>query len=168
VRIGTDTRQPSWHAPDCVAARPTPCCGTATVPAVPDIVGLHHVSLPASDCLIGSDWYERVLGFSRVLVEEEEDDVTTVALQHQSDVLLYLRRDRRGADALGMAQHGPAVSFRVRSREDLDAWDERLTALGVDHSAPRQAHLGWAIDIAGPDGLLIQLHTYERLSADPD
>ncbi len=136
---------------------------------MPDIVGLHHLSLPASDCVASSDWYERVLGFSRVLVEEDEDAVTTVALQHDCDVLLYLRLDRRGIETVDeAAPHGPALSFRVHSRRDLDAWDERLTALGVEHSVPRQVHLGWAIDFAGPDGLLIQLHTHERISADPD
>jgi glyoxylase I family protein len=136
---------------------------------MPDLVGLHHVSLPASDCVTSSDWYERVLGFSRILVEEEENAVTTVALQHQCDVLLYLRLDRRCLEYFGRtAHHGPALSFRVPSREDLDAWDQRLTGLGVEHSAPRQVHLGWAVDIAGPDGLLIQLHTLERLSTDPD
>jgi catechol 2,3-dioxygenase-like lactoylglutathione lyase family enzyme len=135
---------------------------------MPDIVGLHHVSLPASDCVVSSDWYERVLGFSRVLVEEEEDAVTTVALQHDCDVLLYLRRDSRSAEALRTAQPGPALSFRVPSRDDLDAWDRHLATLGVRHSAPHQVHLGWAVDIEGPDALHIQLHTHERLSADPD
>jgi glyoxylase I family protein len=136
---------------------------------MPDIVGLHHLSLPASDCVLSSDWYERVLGFSRVLVEEEEDAVTTVALQHDCGVLLYLRLDRRGIEGPnGRAHHGPALSFSVRGRADLDAWDEWLTTLGVGHSRPRQVHLGWAVDIDGPDGLLIQLHTQERLSADPD
>jgi catechol 2,3-dioxygenase-like lactoylglutathione lyase family enzyme len=136
---------------------------------VADIVGLHHLSLPASDCVISSDWYERVLGFSRVLIEEEEDVVSTVAVQHDCDVLIYLRLDRRGIQAAdGTADHGPALSFRVPSRADLDSWDERLTTLGVEHSAPHEVHLGWAVDVAGPDGLLIQLHTRERLSADPD
>ncbi len=68
----------------------------------------------------------------------------------------------------GTGYHGPALSFRLPSGRDLDAWDIWLTALGVDHSAPRQVHLGWAVDIDGPDGLLIQLHTHERLSGDPD
>jgi glyoxylase I family protein len=144
-------------------------CATFTVPAMPDIVGLHHVSLPASDCVLSSDWYERVLGFSRVLVEEEEDAVTTVVLQHSCGVMIYLRLDRRGVRPVDSgAYYRPALSFRVPSRSDLDAWDERLTALGVEHSAPRPAHLGWAVDIEGPDSLLIQLHTRERLSADPD
>ena len=136
---------------------------------MPDILGLHHLSLPASDCVLSSDWYERVLGFSRVLVEEEEDTVTTVALQHTCEVMLYLRLDRRGTNAMNSgACHGPFLSFSVRSRRDLDDWSEWLTAQGVEHSAPREVHLGWAVDIEGPDDLLIQLHTHERLSADPD
>jgi glyoxylase I family protein len=136
---------------------------------MPEIDGLHHLSLPTSDCLVSSDWYERVLGFSRVLIAEEEAVVTTVALQHQCNVLLYLRLGRRENGAVDRtALHGFALSFLVPSRDDLDSWDERLTALGVDHSPPRQVHLGWALDLTGPDGMLIQLHTREPLSGDPD
>jgi hypothetical protein len=45
-------------------------------------------------------------------------------------------------------------------------WDNRLTELGAEHSSPRQAHLGWALDVIDPSGLRIQLHTREVLSAD--
>ena len=45
-------------------------------------------------------------------------------------------------------------------------WDERLAELGAQHSGPRQAHLGWALDVIDPSGLRIQLHTYEAISAD--
>ncbi len=38
----------------------------------PRLTGLHHVSVPTSDPLAGSDWYVRVFGFTRVLVEEQE------------------------------------------------------------------------------------------------
>ena len=33
-------------------------------------------------------------------------------------------------------------------------------------SSPRQAHLGWALDMTDPSGLRLQLHTYEAISAD--
>jgi hypothetical protein len=58
------------------------------------------------------------------------------------------------------------LSFRVASRVDLVAWDKRLAGLGAEHSGPRQAHLGWALDVIDPSGLRIQLHTYETISAD--
>ena len=58
------------------------------------------------------------------------------------------------------------LSFRVASRADLVAWDKRLAELETEHSGPRQAHLGWALDLIDPSGLRIQLHTYETITAD--
>jgi catechol 2,3-dioxygenase-like lactoylglutathione lyase family enzyme len=132
---------------------------------MPHITGLHHVSLPAADVAHSSDWYERVLGFVPVLMEEDEDSVTMIVLEHQCGVLLYVRL-ARGQIPAGTAVGGEAVSFLVDSRDDLISWHQRLTELGVEHSGPRDAHLGWALDIAGPDGLRIELHTREELSAD--
>jgi catechol 2,3-dioxygenase-like lactoylglutathione lyase family enzyme len=132
---------------------------------MPQITGLHHVSLPTADVARSSDWFERVLGFVPVLMEEEEEAVTMIVLQHQCRVLLYLRLAQTPIPA-GSASGGAAVSFLVDSRDDLMAWQRRLTDLGVEHSGPRDAHLGWAVDIAGPDGLRIELHTHEELSAD--
>jgi catechol 2,3-dioxygenase-like lactoylglutathione lyase family enzyme len=131
------------------------------------ICGFHHVSLPASDLDRSGDWYERVFGFRRVLIEEDEDGVTMVMLEHPEGMLLCLHQ----SPDLGRTWHslGNAIavlSFRVASRADLVAWDKRLAELGAQHSSPRQAHLGWALDVIDPSGLRLQLHTYEAISAD--
>jgi len=133
----------------------------------PLILGFHHVSLPARDVELSGDWYERVFGFECVLIEEEEDRVTAVMLQHPAGMLLALHLSpdqappRRG---LGAA----ALSFWVASQDDLLLWDNRLTELGIEHSSPRPAHLGWALDVVDPSGLRIQLHTPELISADDE
>jgi len=44
--------------------------------------------------------------------------------------------------------------------------DGRLAEFGAERSGPRQAHLGWALDVIDPYGLRIQLHTQEAVSAD--
>ena len=56
------------------------------------------MSLPASDLDRSSDWYERVFGFRRVLIEEDEDHVTMVMLEHPEGMLLCLHQspDLRG------------------------------------------------------------------------
>ena len=66
----------------------------------------------------------------------------------------------------GLGSAAAVLGFRVASRADLVLWDERLAELGAQHSGPRQAHLGWALDVIDPSGLRIQLHTYEAISAD--
>lgn len=146
---------------------PAACIRLARALAVTQISGYHHVSLPVPDVLASSDWYERVFGFVRVLIEELEDSVTAVMLEHPAGIFLYLHH----APELLRDWHGPAtgaavLSFRVASYEDLAAWEERLTELGIEHSAPRQAHLGWALDVFDPDGTHIQLHTREAVSAE--
>jgi len=134
---------------------------------MPSILGFHHVSLPASDPDRSSDWYERVFGFERVLIEEDEDRITMVMLEHPLGMRLCLHL----AGHLDPEWDGPGkaaamLSFRVASQADLVRWDARLAELGIEHSSPRQAHLGWALDVADPSGVRIQLHTAEAISAD--
>jgi glyoxylase I family protein len=137
----------------------------ARVAAVPHITGLHHVSLPVMDVMRAGDWFERVLGFSSLLIREEEDRVTTMVLRHPAGVLLQLRHAPEQCEALRLARAGMAVlGLSVADRPALEQWAARLTGLAVQHSEPYQAHLGWAMDMTGPDHLGIQLHTREDVS----
>jgi catechol 2,3-dioxygenase-like lactoylglutathione lyase family enzyme len=131
------------------------------------ISGFHHVSLPARDVESSADWYERVFGFECVLMEEDEDGVTGVLLEHPVGMVLALYQSPDPPPAPQGRGIGTAVlGFRVTSQDHLVRWDERLTELGIGHSRPRQAHLGWALEITDPSGLRIQLHTREVISVD--
>ena len=104
------------------------------------IAGFHHVTLPARDLDRSGDWYERVFGFQRVLIEEDEDRVTMVLLEHPEGMLLCLHQPPDPGPAWpGLGSAVAMLSFRVSSRADLVLWDERLTVLGAEHSSPRQA-----------------------------
>jgi catechol 2,3-dioxygenase-like lactoylglutathione lyase family enzyme len=130
---------------------------------MPGIDGLHHVAVPAADALSSSEWYEQVLGFSRFLIKEEEGGVLTVALRHPSGVVLFVHQGeplRPGRDAFA------AFALEVPDRTGLKEWERWLTHRGADHSGVRPAHLGWTLDVMGPDGFPIQLHTREPVSAD--
>jgi catechol 2,3-dioxygenase-like lactoylglutathione lyase family enzyme len=48
------------------------------------ICGYHHVSLPVTNVLGSSDWYERVFGFARVVIEEQEDSVVEPSALHEA------------------------------------------------------------------------------------
>jgi len=125
------------------------------------------VSLPATDVLRSSDWYEHVFGFSCVLIKEEEDRVAMVTLEHPTGVLLYIHEAPEQVAAWRLSRAGTAVlGLSVANRSALEWWDSRLAELGVEHSPPRPAHLGLALDVTGPDGLGIQLHTREDVSGD--
>ena len=59
---------------------------------VPRLTGVHHVTVPTNDPLAGTDWYVQVFGFSALLMEESENEVAAVLLQHPCGVRLLLRR----------------------------------------------------------------------------
>jgi glyoxylase I family protein len=134
---------------------------------MPQISGLHHVALPATDALRSSDWFERVFGFRCVLIREEEDQITMVTLEHPSGAVLYIQNAPGLVEAWRLSRTGTAVlGLSVADQAALARWQHRLTELGVEHTPPRPAHLGVALDVTGPDGLGIQLHTREEISGD--
>ena len=114
----------------------------------PLLTGVHHVSVPTSDPLAGSDWYVRVFGFATLLIEERESDVVAVPLQHPCGARLLLRH---AAAPLAALRGYPLFGLAVASHTELLRWVEHLTTVDVEHSAVHQAHLGWAVTVTGPD-----------------
>ena len=94
------------------------------------IFGFHHVTLPARDLDRSGDWYERVFGFQRILIEEDEDRVTMVLLEHPEGMLLCLRQPPDPSPAWqGPGSAVAVLGFRVASRADLVLWDTLLAEL---------------------------------------
>jgi glyoxylase I family protein len=132
---------------------------------MPRLTGIHHVSVPASDPVAGSDWYVRVFGFATVLIEERETEVVTVLLQHPCGVRLLLRR--AAAPVVGLPEY-PLFGLTVPSYTELQHWVEHLTTLDVEHSAMHRAHPGSAVTLTGPDLVRIQLQTDEGPSGEDE
>ena len=129
------------------------------------MTGLHHVSVPTSDPLAGSDWYVRVFDFAALLIEERESEVVAVLLQHPCGARLLLRRAAAPLDGLNRY---PLFGLTVASHTELLSWVDHFTKLDVEHSAAHRAHLGWAVTVTGPDLVRIQLHTDEGPSGDDE
>lgn len=137
--------------------------GAGRVEGGATVVGLHHVRLPVDDVWVSRDWYTAVLGFVAVLDVEEEDGPTGVVVRHPSGFVLGLHRDTARARALsGFA----VLGLQVADRRALDAWAEHLDHLGVGHEPVAHGVLGWYVDVADPDGILVRLHCAE--SPDPE
>ena len=132
---------------------------------MPLLTAIHHVSVPTSDPVAGSDWWVRVFGFATVLIEERETEVVTVLLQHPCGVRLLLRR--AAAPVVGLPEY-PLFGLTVASYAELLRWVEHLTTLEVEHSAVHQAHPGAAVTVTGPDLVRIQLQTDEGPSGEDD
>ncbi len=132
---------------------------------MPMLVGVHHITVPSSDPLAARDWYVQVFDFVSLLIEERENEITAVLLQHSCGARLLLRY----ADEPVAALHGyPLFSLSVVNHAELLRWVEHLTTLNVEHSGVHQAHLGWAVTVTGPDLVRIQLHTDEGPSGESE
>ena len=105
---------------------------------MPDITGLDHISLTVRDLDRSAAWYSELFGFTRVgQVPDDGQSGAKVLLYHPASKLV-----------LGLSQHQrnpgePFSEFRTgldhlalaaSSREDLEAWSQRLDERGVKHS----------------------------------
>lgn len=58
------------------------------------------------------------------------------------------------------------MSFAVTDRQAAIAWADHLDHLGVEHSELSDGTLGWTLDIADPDGIIIRLYSADRHEVD--
>jgi catechol 2,3-dioxygenase-like lactoylglutathione lyase family enzyme len=121
-----------------------------------DLAGVHHVTLPVSDVARSCEWYALALGLV-VLHDAIDGGAGEVTMVHpSSSIKVALRHDPRRAQALAGFD---AIAFTVATIEDLDSLIDRLDARGVTHGAPTPTGTGVSVDIADPDGLVVQLTT---------
>ena len=132
---------------------------------VPLLTGVHHVTVPTSDPVAASDWYVRVFDFAALLMEERENEVVAVALQHPCGARLLLRRTNAPPAAL---REYPLFGLTVPSYTELQHWVEHLTTFDVEHTAVHEAHPGWAVTLTGPDLVRIQLQTAQGPSGEDE
>ena len=124
---------------------------------MPSLLGVHHIRLPAVDIAASSDWYQTVFGFEILLYEEEENMAVGAVLRHESGVVLGLHIAEA---ALVSAMEGFNILGLIA--DDIPTWIEKLDRLGVAHSEVTHSSAGYFIEVVGPNGTTLQLHTAEQ------
>jgi glyoxylase I family protein len=127
---------------------------------MPDVSGIHHVSVTVTDIERSVPWYSEVLGLTK-LMEESHPDGTGYAVvlgkpdwsmcvglhTHPTNECEQFSESRTGLDHIG---------FMVPARAELDAWESRLTELGVEHS-PVNDQGGYAVLVfRDPDNIQLE------------
>ena len=131
---------------------------------LPSLVGYHHVDLTVTDVAVSEEWYRRVFGLQRVMVEPHPDGVGYAVVLTRPGTALFLglshhpgnkrecfRESRTGLDH---------VSFAVSSRPELDEWLATLNQLGVPSSGitVRSEPFDYAlIVVRDPDGIQLEI-----------
>jgi quinol monooxygenase YgiN/extradiol dioxygenase family protein len=124
--------------------------------------GIHHIKLPVTDLEQSSAWYASVLGARRLgELDHRRPDGTLFAVILDVPGLtghLELRLDPATAGSLTGFDF---LTLAVANRSALDDWIARLDALGIHHSPPIVALVGWLLVAVDPDGFRLRFYTTE-------
>lgn len=141
----------------------------ARTSAIPTPSGIHHIKLPVTDLERSAEWYGAVLGALRLTeLDHRRPDGTLFAVVLDVPGLgtrLELRLDPTTAIALEGYEF---LTLAVDDRAALDRWITHLNTLGITHSPPVAALVGWVLVIPDPDGQRLRLYTTAPHGLDAD
>ncbi len=128
------------------------------------ILGLHHVTLVASNAQRTADFYTRVLGLRLIKTTVNFDDPGSYHLYfadgagNAGTVITFFEWPRapRGRTGIGGTHH---VALRVSDREALLRWKRRLTDAGVRVRGPYHRQYFTSIYFRDPDGVILEIAT---------
>ena len=128
------------------------------------IIGLHHVTLVASNAQRTADFYSRVLGLRLIKTTVNFDDPGSYHLYfadgtgNPGTVITFFEWPRapRGRTGIGGTHH---VALRVSDRDALLRWKRRLTDLGVRVRGPYDRLYSTSIYLRDPDGVILEIAT---------
>jgi quinol monooxygenase YgiN/catechol 2,3-dioxygenase-like lactoylglutathione lyase family enzyme len=135
---------------------------TVNTPQNPAHGGIHHIKLPVTDLERSAAFYGMVLDARRVTeLDHRRPDGTLFAVILDVPGLagrLELRLDPPTAQALNGYDF---LTLAIADRSAMNTWVARLDALGVHHSPPIVAMVGWLLVVPDPDGLRLRFYTIE-------
>ena len=102
----------------------------------PSFSGVHHVALNVRDLEASVRWYVDLLGFAP-LFPFDTADFQRVLLRHPSGAVLGLTKHHHPDADVPFSERRTGLdhlAFAVSSQDELQAWAQRLTAAGVEHS----------------------------------
>ena len=136
---------------------------------VPGFSGIGHLDLSVSDAETSAAWYERVLGLARVR-RVDFAERTMIVLRHEAWGLVIGLNQHQGFPGEPFDEQRAGldhVGFAVGQRRDLDAWQERLVSLGVEHSPVADIEVGSALVFRDPDHIQLELWWSKPAGGEP-
>ena len=116
-----------------------------------------HVALTVRDLTASVPWYRALLGADPMLDEDTGPYHHTVFAI--GDTLLGLHQHSARTDAGDFSEFRPGLdhlAFGCSGRSDLEQWERRLDALGIDHGEIVDADYGSGLSFRDPDGIALE------------
>ena len=127
---------------------------------MPDVSGIHHVSVTVTDIERSVPWYSELLGLTKLMEESHPDGTGYAVVLGKPDWSMCVglhthptnERERFSESRTGLDH----IGFMVSARAELDAWESKLTELGVEHS-PVNDQGGYAVLVfRDPDNIQLE------------
>ena len=119
--------------------------------------GISHLDLSVSDAEASASWYERVLGLHRVRRVDFAQRTMIVLVHGSTGLVIGLNHHHGHGERFDERRSGlDHVGFAVATRDDLLAWEARLSDLGVEHSPVTDATSGTALVFRDPDNIQLE------------
>jgi glyoxylase I family protein len=135
--------------------------GTTPAPArtgTPTLGPITHVAITVRDIDVSAPWYAAIIGSAPVL--DEDTGPFRHAVFAVGGTLLGLHQFPEGIDEMPFSPRGLGmdhVAFAAADRNELVAWERRLSDMVVPHGAIVDAHYGSALSFKDPDGLPLEI-----------
>ncbi|MDA8372295.1 MAG: VOC family protein [Nocardiopsaceae bacterium] len=136
---------------------------------MPRVTGLAHITFSVRDRDASIEFYRTVLGFTEFTTHDRKQWLHTECrhpcgmvlglIQHKDHFKARFDHRRAGADH---------VAFQVSCLGELDAWEERLTDLDIDHSPVVRSDRGSVLSFTDPDGIQLELFCPAEPDTDED
>lgn len=131
---------------------------------MPELQAIHHIALTVSDLDVSVPWYEKVFGFSKIAEEGHPDGVGSFVLFSSADfstmIGLHVHPSNVGERFAETRTGLDHVSFRVANRDELVAWESRLSELGVEHSPVNDQELYSVVVFRDPDNIQLEFISF--------
>jgi glyoxylase I family protein len=122
------------------------------------ITGGHHVGFTVRDADASAQWYSDLLGMQEVLRGDDETVRFRVLAHPESGWVLGVRQYPERADGrfdefrTGLDH----FAFGVASREELEAWEQRLSEAGIPFTPIADTPIGSVIVFRDPDNIQLE------------
>lgn len=131
--------------------------------------GIHHVALNVRSVEESVHWYCEVLGFAP-LFPYDTDAFERRLVRHPSGVVLGLTRHRHPDADTPFSERRTGLdhlAFAVADRSLLEAWAQRLTAAGVEHSGVKVTPTTGSalVSFRDPDGIQLEVYVAQGATA---
>jgi glyoxylase I family protein len=134
---------------------------------VPALGGPSHIDLTVTDVEVSANWWEQVMGFSRVSSTEKATFRTRSLVHASGFTVTVVSHDATRPEPFDEARVGlDHFAFAVADRPTLDAWVAHFDALGVTHTGVIEAHFGDTVVFRDPDNLQLELFAFNPRGED--